>query len=156
MESKKTPLRLKLLLASVAVCLLAVVVYGASQWLFSSPSIQYESLRGEVQLSTNGIVWGSNNISVLEGQSWYARYYCTGTAKGNVSITWTLQKFDGVSWVDTNIIQLTKLWPLKGTEGQLLYVREYSGDSGNFDWGTALVDAQPGERYRVKAEFETI
>jgi len=147
----KTKAFQKLTLLTILAFLGVTGVYGVTTLYFYGSDVQVVSVSLEVQYSIDGNEWTDTLEPIALGSSWYARVNVTKSGyAGEVTITWTLQKKSGESYVDVANGVITNV-ELTGEAGQIIYATSTGSEVNNYDWGQLITEEGT---YRIKVGVE--
>jgi len=151
MNATQKPQRAFLTVTLITVLAVTMVffVYAALLGTYPGSEVTVNQMGGIIYYNSPSVSpdW-TTTISVGNGTDWYARLNVTNTPSQNVSVTWTLQKYNGTAWnteagpnPPTTNIQLTGA-------ATAIYVTQWGTSSGNYNWGAYT---STSGTYRVKA-----
>lgn len=122
---------------------------------YESPPVEYKVVEGEVRLGFNMETWSGTTLTAMPGQSWYASFTTLEDGyRGNVSITWTLQKIVLGEWVDQDV-SIMSYAHISGRADDIVYCSKHGWGPTDgisckqFDWGSHIV-AEEDDMFRVR------
>ncbi|MGQ9641824.1 MAG: hypothetical protein ACUVUF_06955 [Candidatus Bathycorpusculaceae bacterium] len=144
----------KAIIATVYTMLMATAAYVTASFIssFYSPTVTYQTgIFGKIQV-WNGTEWVDTNLTNWTG-AWYTRFVTTSPGyKGNVTIFWQLEKYNGSTWENVTNANVTTYVYLTGLFGQEIYASPDGTPTNQTNWNNFI---QTSATYRVRADFST-